>query len=170
MSCQISAAENLQSLLNEGYGWCDIDRNLETLNNWFNEDKSWAVVQWFESVIWSSNINHGQQIIFTTQRHCVCPCKYKNLVLSLHQCEPSKVCAFSVILMAYSYSCAIGFHRSHFANLCVFRNSKQVNNRAYVHFCCMGFHFCYLRFHSSSQCLWCACADDSFVPPQPKGI
>jgi hypothetical protein len=67
-SCQVSAAKHLEHLLEEGYGWCIIDRNLELVDNWFDSERSWASVSWFTSIVWSQNINHGQQVIFSSQQ------------------------------------------------------------------------------------------------------
>ena len=55
-------------MLDKGYGWCDIDANLQILLDWFDYDKSWAAVRWFDSIIWSRRINEGQQYIFTSQQ------------------------------------------------------------------------------------------------------
>lgn len=64
---QITYPTTLQNLINKGYGTI-IDRNIESLSNWYDSDKSWATVSLFSSIIWSGNINQGQQNIFSSQQ------------------------------------------------------------------------------------------------------
>lgn len=56
----------LLSEANGDYTFCDLKHSLQSLVNWYDRDTSFADTRWFNSDVYSSNINEGPIILLST--------------------------------------------------------------------------------------------------------